>query len=583
MKPSTRLHFPTCALLALAVIILFNIPHLIDALHHHYYITEPDAYMQMVIANDLLSNHHWFQHLIGRINPPFGSDTHYWTRAIDVLIIPGVLMLQAFMPMKQALYAWCFTLPPLTFFCSTLALLWTINALKPTFYQQLFVVLAFLCNPFLQLLFMPLNVDYNFFTVFLFIVYWGCWLRVIPEENNRAKASHAAIAAAIVAGIGCWASISFFLPVLISMGFLLWLYRLHPDSYKQQINRFLFTLTLCFSALVMVEQKHWFVPAYDILSIVHVVFALLLLLGFNIYTGVTQRRKLRIHLATLLFIAVVIFVTMNYFFPGFYRGPYNQVDPYLLANFFPRISEFFSPFALGNGIALGVLIYFMLGTAFMLYRWQTPHQTLELRKAWIFWAACLLTLLTFYMYRWNNYAGVMNILLMSFFVAYLSQTRTTLTNLILTAFLVFLPTLLLQASPSALPAENQICMKQTYRFIDSGFLSQAQFSHDQIILANTNYTPYLIFNTRYIAIAGNYHHDPEAIRDILEFFNGDEPTARQIALHRKADLLLYCLDEQTNPQAFMTGLEKQPAPPAWLQPLTLPQGYMSLRLYRIVR
>lgn len=574
---SRSLSYPVCALLAIIIITITRLSSIALILHHQYYIVEPDAYMRMFIVSDLLNHHHWFQHIIQRVNPPFGSDTHYWTRAVDILIVIGTWLLNWFMPLSKALYTWCLLLPPLTQLAAALAILWAINALKPTIDQQLFVVIAFLCNPFLGELFLPLNVDYDFLTIILAILFWGKLLRALTDV----KKDHHGIFCGIIAALGCWASISFFVIVLLSIVFLIWQY-LRNRSYAILLLNFLITLTLTFSLLTGIEQAHFLAVTYDILSIVHISFAALLLVTFIIFNYYVANHSRVIQLIAGALLLLLVVVVMQSLFPGFYRGPYNGVAPYLLTNFFPRITEFFSPFSLGGGIALGVCSYFLLSMALLAYH-HNAAKSFTTPQIYIIYNACVLMLLTLYMYRWNNYAGIMNILLMSLFITHIIP-KSRYSSLLLVILLAILPSLLLRLSPPYGKSDpHEICLKQLIAFTQQQTLMPSAPQRQAVVIVDTNYTPYLLFTTPYTLIAGNYHHDPAGIKDILQFFNHNEVTAREIARRRGANWLLYCVREQASPQAFITHLARGAPPPTWLQPVALASDYPDLRMYRIVQ
>lgn len=171
-----------CFLIILSVIGI-NFTNIIAALHHHYYIYEQDAYMHLVIATDTLKNHDWYQHSMPRVNAPFGANMHSWTQVINAILVSGAWLLESIMPVSRALYWWRFIVPMLANAIAAAGMLWAIKLLKPGIYQQIFIVTAFLFNPFVNSFFNPLMVNYDFLLIILGIFYWG----YLSHQRNKGQ------------------------------------------------------------------------------------------------------------------------------------------------------------------------------------------------------------------------------------------------------------------------------------------------------------------------------------------------------------------------------------------------------------
>ena len=553
-------------LLVLAVFTI-NFNNIIAALHHHYYVYEPDAYMHMVEAADLLNNHDWYQHFNLRVNAPFGSDTHSWTQVIAALLVIGTQLFTIIMPLSAALYLWSFLLPMLCNAISAFAMLWAIKLLKPSYYQQLFIAAAFLLNPFLNPLFAPLRVDYDFFLITLSIIYWGYLLRLIAI-NKKIRV----IPVAIIAGLGMWTSISFIMIVFIGLSFIAWLSIVAGRMRVATLNALLAALCIVLTLAIRLEHYYFFTVAHDIVSIVHLTFFLLLLFGGSIYSNVLEHRKKSVKIIFMLGAMSSIFFLMNYLFPGFYYGPYNHVSPYLLKHFFPVLSEFYSPFRIDSALTLALLSYFIIGIGFFYYLYLN-NKILELQISLLIWASLIMMGLTLYMYRWNEFFSPLTIFLVSFFVARCCNKKMNqLAKIGLIIAMTLLPSLILSLARTYVPLKQLQCQQQFYNMMHDNFLEGPQFRSDKIIFAHSNYGPLLLYSTHYSIIATNDHHNPDGLKDSFNFFNADEAGAKDIVSKRHVDLILLCQAEHAT--------HFSPDKSLWLEPITVPEKYSLWHLYR---
>lgn len=522
----------------------------------------------MVQAWDLLSHKQWYQHVTLRVNAPFGSDLHGWTQVINAMLAGGAYVLSSFMPLATAFSLWCFILPIISQFVAAYGMLWAIKKMNPSPFQQLFIVLAFLCNPFLSSLYLPLRVDYDFLLISISIFYWGCLLRAIDDTSKKWL-----IISAILAGLGSWTSISFMIMVFIGLLYLIKLSLIEKRLNSSILTPFLVVLCLIMAVAIRLEHRYFFTITHDTVSIVHLTFFFFLLLGFMAYRALHSFPVL-IKILFSLVTPGFIFWIMDTLFPGFYRGPYAQADPYLLQNFFPALSEFHSPFAIDNAIALSLLSYFIIGSGFFYYlylsRKECPYNP---ALALLAWAATITTLLTACMYRWNGFASPLNLLLVSFFVASMGAKKIAVSiKVFFLLGMVFLPQLILGLAKDTLPPAHQECQTQFHQMLTDGFLENPAYQRDSILFAHSNYGPLLLHATHFSIIASNDHHNPQGVRDSFTFFKADETTAQQIAAKRNIDLFLLCPSEHA--------LQFHPEKSAWLEPLNLPKKYSQWQLYR---
>ena len=99
--------------------------------------------------------------------------------------------------------------------------------------------------------------------------------------------------------------------------------------------------------------------------------------------------------------------------------------------------------------------------------------------------------------------------------------------------------------------------------------------------------PRLVSVTPHNAIAGPYHRNGEAIRDLMQAFRGTEPQAHRLVLKHRADYVMICpmMSQATifmsrAPNGFYVQLAKGRVP-SWLQPVPLPAD-SPFRIWRVV-
>jgi hypothetical protein len=551
-------------LLTIALLLVSNVEAMRELIQHRYYVYEQDAYMHLVIAKDMMDNKSWYRGVNPRINAPWGADTHGWTNAVNAILISGTWILSFVLPASRALYLWGFFLPVIFYGFAAWAMLWAVKILQPSFYQQLFILIAFLVNPLLKDYFLPLRVDYDFLLIPLAIVYWGYLLRLICDKEVRF-----ALLAGISASLGLWTSISFALPVFFGLAFLLWLSFIRKEIHVNLVLIFLMTLCIANIVIIRLEHKYFFTPAHDILSIVHGLFFLLLTLALAVYSAYFEKKRLALKVFFICFAAAILFMVMNKLFPGFYQGPYRQVDPLLLKQFFPSLSEFLSPFFIDRSLALSILFYFIIGAGYCYYLHLSKG--LALAQLFFLYVAAQTTLLALFMYRWVEYAIPLTILLASFFMKD-RQNLSSFTKGLFLMGMIAMPSAIFSLRTDYFLASQRVCEQQLYSMLQNHFLEQAQFNQDKIIFSHSNYGPLLLYSTRFSIIATNDHHNPEGLKDSIRFFQGDEANARNMVMRRNIDLILLC--PASYPSQF------NPNKVSWLVNIALPKDYSAWRLYR---
>jgi hypothetical protein len=553
-------------LVSLIGLTLINYEALIEAFHGDYFVYEHDAYMHLYLALDAIKHHYWYAHINPLINAPYGADTHAWTQATMIFILAGTYVFNLVLPLKEALFWWCFFLPPLSALCSIFALLWAAKPLKMNKYYDWFIVLAFLLSPFIYQVYLPLRVDYDFLLVTTSIFYWGCLVRLVNQSSNL-WAGLTALAAAF----GIWVSMSFSLPLLIGLGLLFWFSLVSRTLASECVSLFLLVLCSAIALIIPIEHSNFMAISYDVLSIVYLSFYCLVLLCYLIYCRFkTTTLGYNCLLAVLL--SLCLFALMNHWFPGFYRGPYNQANEFLLKNFFPYITEFYSPFMMDDNMALAMFFYAFIGATYFYHTYL--NQELRAPHIVLLVPAVILTLLSLYMYRWVRIATPLSLVLVSYFLTDFCAIKKihTLVKGLIIVLILLLPAGLFWGERQFISESELTCQQQFIGMLKTKFLDSPVFLKDKILFTTTNYGPFILYFTHFAVVGTNDHHNAQGYEDTYNFFKADEATARAVVEKRGIDLVLLCKSgHKTTFNISKTG---------WLEPVSLPERYSLWELYR---
>jgi hypothetical protein len=538
-----------------------------EAAHNNYYPFEHDAYLHMVFALDVMQHPHWYAGIYPLVNAPYGADTHAWTQMTMMVLLFGTFFFKFFLPLKSALFWWCFIVPLLFKLISIFALIWAAKPLKRQVGQDFFIGLAFLCNPFLYHVYMPLRVDYDFILVTISIFYWGCLLRFIDRNTN-----YWAFFCALTAVLGLWTSISFAIPLFIGMAIIFWFSLIQDKCSPKKVYFFLAMLCLfCLLILPLEHQPAWEI-SYDVISIVYLVFYSLTLISVVFFVRLKKNNHLWNAISALVLISL-IYLIMNYFFPGFYHGPYKAANSFLLTHFFPTIYELHSPF-LDSNLLLAISCYVIIGSGYFYYLYLNH----ELTTLQIIFLGIALVLSTFalYMYRWERLAAPLSLVLIAVFLIDFSIIKriNPIIKAVVTIVVLILPATLYTIGRDPLNKSERECQQQMVSMLHDKFLDLPQFNKDRSVLITANYGPLILFFTHLGIIATNDHHNPMGFEDQFNFFHQDELSAKKIVMSRSTDLILLC--KKTHILTF--DVEKS----NWLSPVLLPNAYSKWVLYRRV-
>jgi hypothetical protein len=538
---------------------------IIQAYHGDYIISFPDAYMRMVKVLELVKTNNFYDHFLTRSNFPWGTDTHYWTRALDILLLVGSYFLTLFYPFKKALWLWAFVLPILFKILSIPLFIWSFKPFNPSRQQVYYLLLAFLTNPFISQIYWPLRVDYNFLSVTLFITFLGFYFRLIAYKEYKYS-----IALGLLFAFGSWVSLAFFIICLLSLSYLVFLWIREPATYRSLIDRFAITsLIACFCFIVIEHSPFWQVN-YDTLALN---YWLILFVGYLMLI-ITDAIEFSFSNRCLFFIGLLWFAAFiaTVFFPAMTMGPYAATDNFIRNYFFPSINEFQPPFRVNFGFGLACLINFFLASIvliYSLYKRMVTHVIASLALV-IF----ILGILTAYMYRWSDYGQIVFIYGVALCIPWFylpEQGKKSIAAYLLIILFALLPNRFYTTSEW----RHDDCTKLMFEFIRSPYLNSIKESEDALLFAPPNFTPYLLYFTSFNVVAGNYHRNKEGLKDAYRFFYSTDISAWKIVEKRNVNYLLFCRRDIKKINKLSAGkLTYQ------FKSLTIPAKYNDLVLYK---
>jgi hypothetical protein len=519
---------------------------------------DTDVLLRFSKIIELYQTHDWYNHITYRLNPPHGVFVH-WTRPLDVLVLLGAVPLAWFVPLKTAIIGWSAFLVPLCFLLTLRLFYKTLHLLPLNGYGIAFALLAYVTNPYMYVIFAPLNVDTNFALHVCSV--WGVYSLIRLMQIQKPQS----ISLGVACGLGVWISPEFLVFTAVCLMILGFLWMQNPVRYRKSLWQTPLGIAVMLALAVVLERSPIFAVMHDSVSIVHVtLFALIATAGF-VLAQINVNKTMRVSSAIIF--AVVLFVLMEGLFPNFYRAHYNHVTPAVAQQMLAGIGELQSLYNAENPLhAVGTLLFFVLGLLGLL--WQRAKKTAHHGMMAIGTIATVYAIFALYQIRWLPYAlpwfGVlgasvaMHILSRTgnFLIAF-SQKRQGLDWLFMGQSCVFILLLFLglivQSVGATTTPENaqkkalEVCIAQLERrIVNNSFAELTTGSKEPLtLMMPLRYAGAMLFYTPHSVIAGNYHRDSTGIPDVHNFFNASTmEEAKNILDKRHVDAVIYCEGQQ---------------------------------------
>jgi hypothetical protein len=326
-------------------------------------------------------------------------------------------------------------------------------------------------------------------------------------------------------------------------------------------------------------------PAYDRVSIVHVVALVSGTLALAALASVEKRLVGRLRKAMALavaglFAAGVIGAT----YPDFFLGPWPHLDPVLVA-WHQQIGEL-QPLLPHDGFGLAAFLAQMtaplLALVFVVARlWRGPEADkpmllLSLIGFVLFGALALVQM------RWSG--EVQAVMLLPWTLATIAIMESKIRLAPLQAFAlagVLLLQVLATMATQSQKGLNQFTTHPTgiCRWSAAARAVGASVADNAILMAPVWYGPEILWRSNVKVIAGPYEM-PAAMTDTAQFLHGSAAAARAITVKRGISYALVCKSDNWPGFGGELAVGRHPD---WLRETPLKNGPKEFRLYRVVR
>jgi hypothetical protein len=557
----------------------------------HGTLFDPDCYMHLQRALRMAAEG-WQSTLDPRINAPDGYTIH-WTTLFDMLLIAGAMPLHFLgLSLPNALFVWGGLISPVLLVATLSTFAWGVRGRIDDAAFLWLTVLVF-TQPQFSGAFIVGRPDHHSL-VFGLLLAQIAWLYAFFD--GRAKGPWT-LAAGALAGVQLCTSVEGLLTILMVLVVLTLSWLLY--GVRSMRTAWLYLAACVATSVAWLIWEGWrylFVPAYDRVSLVHVVALGSGLLAFGILALADRRGWLdgsarRWSVAAFLF-ACAAALTASVF-PNFFLGPWPHLDPAVVV-WHRSISELQPLLPTDLRHAAAFLAQFtapLLSLPLVLHelmrgpREERPVMLVSLVGMALFGVLALAQM------RWSGEVQAAVLLPWVLTTRRVMQSRISLAwrklNVPLRSFGLS-GALLLQMVPAALAsrpthtadfvatqgsdARSGCAWTQAIKALG------ATAPGEGVVMTSVWHGPEILWRTQHSVIGAPYEIPP-ALRDTDAFMSGDESVAHAIALKRHVAFVLVCTNEST--ERFASQLSRGKAP-AWLEPLPLSANLPEFRLYRVV-
>lgn len=549
---------------------------------------DTDDAMRLVQVRDLLAGQDWFDLTQHRLNTPDGASMH-WSRLVDAGIAGLVLLFSPLGPATAeivAAYAW-----PLLLLLAMLVASAGLAVRLGGRGAELPGVLLPAFSLVTLTEFIPGRIDHHSVQIVLALVMAWAALGAI---RRPAMAIWAGISAATALAIGTES-----LPVVVAAIVAIGVAWIADARMSRALGLFglSFALATLLHFLAALPPDRWTSVACDAISLTYLVaaFAIGAGLGLCAVLPLADRPGWQ-RLIVGLLLGVVIAAGLAIVFPQCLRGPYANLDSWLLDNWIDRIDEakpLWAAFPASPAFLVAALLPVLIAVATAL--WHLTHPAGR-RRVWIVYLGFigLTALVMLLQVRGARIAlplalpGVA-VAISLLRAAYLRRSIPAGLGLMLAWFAGagLAVGLVVNAMvppphttvPDGAPATDLAACRLPQSYAQLAALPPAR------VMSFIDLGAHVLAYTPHAVVGAPYHRNVEGIVDTFAFFNGAESGARDIATRRGLELVVVCRgmpELRGLPDAAPDALARRLAngdPPPWLQPV---EGMGTLSVYRIV-
>jgi len=557
-------------------------------------LADTDDAMRMTVVRDFLNGQPWFDHMQYRMNTPYGAEIH-WSRLVDLPIAALVLAARPLAGSGAEMVA-AFVWP--------LILLFVLMAVSAKLCVRLIgsdgtlpgvALPAF--SPSIMNEFVPGRVDHHSVQLILALAAVYCTIEALRRPRF---AIGAGIACATALAIGS-ESVATVAAAIVAFG-LMWV----ASPSRGQALRW-FGLSYAGASLVhlaiALPPSRWLEPACDAMSIVYVAAAGAVGIAFTALSLLPVRhRPVWQRMALGVGAGLVVLVALAVLFPDCRKGPYGQLDPWLLEHWIDNIIEARPVWeSLGSlpAFTIASIIPVIAGLVVAAYHILKVRDGRTPEWAMLGLFLALAFVVTVLQIRGARTAGIIAVpagawLITTARAHYMAKSRPLEIGALIGSWLLFAGIavsaavayigMLFPTSSASMAAEG--IGDRAACLMPSAFADLAALPPERL-MTPIDLGSHMLFYTPHSVVAAPYHRNQQGVLDAFHFFNWPIDEARKILEARGISVIVTCpaMPEMSGlpdaaPDSFVKLVEID-ALPAWLRDVT-PSG-AALRTYEVLR
>jgi hypothetical protein len=599
---------------------------------------DTDGYMRLVRLGVLLDGGGWYDGTIPRSNWPFG-EVHHWTRPLDALLVAIMLPFAAFLQTDTAVAIAGAIVSPLCHLALCIAALWVVQPLVPGPSRH-YAMPAMLAQPGLIAYGTVGRADHHMLIFLLAALAMGAWMRALICPSSRKWG----LAAGILSAVGIWVSPESLLPLALIFlsGGIAWVLR-GPRMIVPNLH-LCAGLAGALAVAIVLERPptEWLWQEFDRISFAHLTVSLLAAAfwwavrslhrtedgarasalehrsteatnegsGMGAPQGPAAsgwQRRLTYGMVG----AVLASGLLAAIHPRFFHGPWEAVDPEIIAIWLSRVQEL-QPLLPEDRAGFGrFMVYFgpvlFLLPAAVVWLWRDRSDTRVTARAFLLAALLVYVPLAAYQARFSGYVGLVAAILMMDLIARLleradaiaSPLRRSGTRVAAILGILMSPLIMGEAAGALASAGGSITSRENGEDPSAGpcrldgisvFLSDPAGlgSEPRTIAAFIDFGPELLYRTPHRILAGPYHRNADGIMAAYRMLTALDPAlADSIVRARQVNLVLICpprdsayFGRQAGPSVY-TGLVHG-TPPQSMHEIALPDHIPDgFRLFQV--
>lgn len=529
---------------------------------------DPDCYMHLQRARQMIDSGIWRLPLDGRIDAPFGGVMH-WTSLFDLLLVIGAKALALFgLPMDSALFWWGSLLSPLLLLPALPVLYWGFRPLLGEGRMLPLILLLLVLQGQAGAAFQLGRPDHQSLLIASFLIQLGCVAAMLDGRAGQ----RTAVLSGLALGLAMWCSVEGLLFVLVTALPLALAWALDGRPGLRLLRPYAAAaLAVVSVALVYERPEGALLASQTRLSLVHALALAGGLAALMLAWPIEHRQQTRrARLALLFGLALVALTPVVIVFPDFLGGPWGKLDP-VLSVWHQEVEELQPLWPNSTKRLLTFLNQFAIPLAAL------PLLLLRLRRAgprdgWLLLPLALTTVLFWGLAlaqgRWVAYVQMALLVPGAMTVQFLWSRYPGMR----TAAFVAVMAVQIGAGVTLQSAKAARVATQACDWSQAMALLTAEPGEGRIVLTDLYAGPQILWRTHYRVVGGPYEL-ADAIRDTAAFMRGDDTAAVDVLRRRNIDQVLLCRGDDDADGTLATILRHQSAPPGFTS-LPAPDGFV---------